>query len=137
MPPFEYIRTPQEINIENFERYINEAWNAGSIDVLDNLLTADHICHSPLVEGDMIGIPHAKDMIVNFRTALPDLQMAIDSSIADEHTVWAQLTLMGTHTGSLTLADGSSFPATNQPVELFPKLSLLTFVRTAKLPRCG
>ena len=114
----EYLRSPEEVNTSVFQQYVDQAWNAGNLEILDSLVAADIICHNPFMAEDAVGIEGLKGMITQFRSGLPDMQMTINSTIADENTVWAQVTLTGTQSASLELAPGTLFAASNDPVQL-------------------
>jgi predicted ester cyclase len=107
--------SPQAANEAIFERYINEAWNAGNTDALTDILTADHVCHEPGMP-DMTGIDSMVTMIDNYRTAFPDWQFTIESITATDDEVWARLTGTGTHDGPFTLSDDVAIDATGNPV---------------------
>jgi steroid delta-isomerase-like uncharacterized protein len=109
--------SPQAANEAIFERYINEAWNAGNTDALSDILTTDHVCHEPGMP-DMIGIDSMVAMIDNYRAAFPDWQFAIESITATDDEVWARLTGTGIQDGPFTLSDGTVIEATGSAVAI-------------------
>lgn len=114
----EVLRSPEEVNRDVFQQYIEQAWNGGDVAVLENILAPELVCHDPFIAEHEAGITGMQDMVTAFRTGLPDLQLTVDSMIADDNTVWAQITLTGTHSGVLELAPGTAFTPSENPVEL-------------------
>jgi predicted ester cyclase len=106
---------PSVANQVAFERYINEAWNAGNTAILTGILTTDHVCHEPGMM-DIEGIDGLAAMIANYRTAFPDWQFAIESITATDDGVWARLTGTGTHDGPFALPDEAAIEATGNAV---------------------
>jgi predicted ester cyclase len=106
---------PSAANQVTFERYIDEAWNAGNTAVLNDILTADHVCHEPGTP-DIEGIDGLAAMIANYRTAFPDWHFAIESFTATDDGVWARLTGTGTHDGPFALPDEAVLEASGNAV---------------------
>ena len=100
-----------------FRRYIEEAWNAGDVLVLNELLTEDHVRHEPGVP-DVEGIEGIRIYITAFREAFPDARFTIADIGADGDRVWARTVATGTHTGPLRLEDGTIIPPTGNPLNL-------------------
>ncbi len=77
--------------------FINECWNRGSVNLIDDLLAPDHIHHFP--DGDIHGAENIKVLIVNARTAFPDLVITIDDEIVEHDKVVLRWTARCTHLG--------------------------------------
>jgi predicted ester cyclase len=107
---------PEESNQAVFERYVSEAWNAGNTDVLNDLLTASHVCYEPGMEEGIAGVEHMAAMIGTYRTAFPDWQFTIEDLIASEDAVWARLVGTGTQSGPFAWAEGATVEPTGTAV---------------------
>jgi steroid delta-isomerase-like uncharacterized protein len=82
-------------------RLLEEAFNAGNIDVLDELVTTDVVNHDAALPEAMIGPEAAKASIRGYRTAFPDLRITIEEQIADDQGVATRWSAKGTHEGEL------------------------------------
>lgn len=69
-----------------FEQYINEVWNAGNLEMLDELLAADHVCYEPGMTEGVVGVEHMMAMITSYRTAFPDWQFTIEDLVTVDAT---------------------------------------------------
>jgi predicted ester cyclase len=107
--------SPREANQAVFEQYINEAWNAGNVAILNSILTADHVCHEPGMPP-VTGIDGMAAMITNYRTAFPDWTFTVESLTATDDEVWARLIGTGTHEGPFTASGGAVVDATGEAV---------------------
>jgi steroid delta-isomerase-like uncharacterized protein len=82
-------------------RVLEEAFNAGNIDVIDELVTTDFVNHDAALPEAMIGPEAAKATISGYRTAFPDLRITIEEQIADDQGVATRWSAKGTHEGDL------------------------------------
>jgi steroid delta-isomerase-like uncharacterized protein len=82
-------------------RVLDEAFNAGNIDVIDELVTTDFVNHDAALPEAMIGPEAAKATISGYRTAFPDLRITIEEQIADDQRVATRWSAKGTHEGDL------------------------------------
>ena len=64
-------------------RLLEEAFNAGNIDVVDELVTTDFVNHDAALPEAMIGPDAAKASIQGYRSAFPDLRITIEEQIAE------------------------------------------------------
>ena len=91
---------------------IDEAWNMGNVDVLDELYSADMVYHIPPYP-DIVGLEAYKQFIEENHTAYPDLKLTIIEIITEGDTVATRWTYDGTQEGpSPTLG----IPATGKHV---------------------
>lgn len=82
-------------------RYADEVWNAGRLEVADELFTADHRYHDPLIP-DLPPGPHGVRVRASaYLGAMPDAVVAIEDWVEDADTLAARWTWSGTHTGEL------------------------------------
>jgi SnoaL-like polyketide cyclase len=80
-----------------FRRLIDEGFNDGRLSVLDELLTADFVDHSPCWKVG--GAAELRERIALLRIALPDLHLCVDQMAAADDMTWASVTIRGTARG--------------------------------------
>ena len=76
-------------------------WEEGNIDLVDELLAADHINHNPASPDQPTGAEGVRQVVSMFRSAMPDLKVVIEDMIAEGDKVAVRYTLEGTHEGEL------------------------------------
>lgn len=89
-----------QANARLIERYFEEVWNQGKVDVLDELLTSDYQNHSPGLPDPLPGPAGLKPIVLMMRSGIPDLHYAIDDLVVAADRVAACVHMTGTHTGS-------------------------------------
>jgi predicted ester cyclase len=79
-------------------RFLDEVWNKGNIDFIDEALDANYVNHSapPGLSSDREGF---KQFVNLYRGAFPDVQMTVEDIIAEGDTVVTRFTSRGTHDG--------------------------------------
>jgi steroid delta-isomerase-like uncharacterized protein len=82
-------------------RLLDEAFNAGNVDVVDELVTTDFVNHDAALPEPMVGPAAAKASISGYRSAFPDLRLTIEEQIADDQGVATRWSAKGTHQGDL------------------------------------
>ncbi len=82
-----------EANKAFVQRYIEEPWNQGNVDALDELCGADF-------NGAYGGVAALRAAITSYRTSFPDLHFTIEEVIAEDDKVAYQWTARGTHQGA-------------------------------------
>jgi steroid delta-isomerase-like uncharacterized protein len=81
-------------NIEAARRVIEEAFNEGKLEVIDELCTDDFVSHDPLAgDTDKEGV---KQQIAGYREAFPDLDFTIDEIFAAGDKVVTRWSAVGT-----------------------------------------
>jgi predicted ester cyclase len=75
-------------------RFITQAWNAGNLDLADELVHPDY-----LISGVGQGPEAVKSNVTAFRAAFPDLTWTIEDVVAEGDRVAMRLMLRGTHLG--------------------------------------
>ena len=94
------------------QRVVDEAWNQGKFDVLDEQFAADFVYHqSP--QPDVVGLEAYKQFINGNRAAFPDLKLTITEIIIEGDKAVVRGTFTGTNTGDLT---SWGIPATGKTV---------------------
>jgi steroid delta-isomerase-like uncharacterized protein len=82
-------------------RLVEEAFNAGRYEVIDELVAPKFVNHDPSVTDDLVGPEGTRQLIESYRTAFPDLQITIEEQIAERDLVSSRWMARGTHRGSL------------------------------------
>jgi steroid delta-isomerase-like uncharacterized protein len=88
-----------DANRRLIQRYFNEVWNEGRLDVLDELLTPDYINHSPGIPNPRPGPADLKSIVAAMRAGIPDLHYEILDVVVAENKVAAYVRMTGTHRG--------------------------------------
>lgn len=78
-------------------RSYEEVFNAGDLDVVDELVSTDFVAHTP--SGDIQGATQMKQYVMTLRAAFPDLRITIEDQIAEGDKVVTRWSATGTHTG--------------------------------------
>ena len=84
-----------ENNEKIFHRVIDEGFNKGNLDALDELFAPNFIEHQdgfmpPNIEG-------VKEAIVSLRTPFPDLKLTVEEINVSNEKTWARITARGIH----------------------------------------
>src|SRR5215475_6106436 len=91
-------------------RWFDEVWNKGRAEAIDEMFAKDGIAHG-LSDNPVKGPDGFRPFFQNFRTAFPDINIAIDHLISEGDLVMARCLVRGVHTGS-----GIGLDATQKPV---------------------
>ncbi len=86
-----------EQNKANYRRFIDEVWNKGSLDVVEEIASPDVFFHSP--PGALPGWESVKQVVASFRAAFPDARLTVEDQVADGDKTVTRLTITGTHRG--------------------------------------
>lgn len=92
-------------------RYVEEGFNADSMEALDELFAPNFVNHDPGVPAvrDLEGL---KENMRLMRQAFPDIQTSIDALLADGDYVTKRFTVRGTHQGEF-----NGIPPTGNQIE--------------------
>jgi len=82
-------------------RLMEEAFNAGNIDVVDELVATGFVNHDAAAPESTVGLDAAKASIEGYRAAFPDLRITVEDQIADDDRVVTRWSAKGTHQGEL------------------------------------
>lgn len=88
-----------EANKKLYRRYIEECFNGGRVELLDELLAPSYVFHDP-PPGVAPGIEGVRQTIRMFHAAFPDFNITIEELVAEGHMVAARATTRGTHIGA-------------------------------------
>lgn len=97
---------------EVYRRFLDEGFNRGNLDALDDILTPDYVDHNA-PPGTLPGPAGIKPIIAAFRAAFPDVHMTIEDQLAEGNRVATRYTFRGTHLGNLM-----GIPPSGKPVEM-------------------
>lgn len=89
-----------EANKTVSRRFVEEAFNEGKYEVIEQLVAPTFVNHDPAT-GDVTGIDGAQQSIEGYRSAFPDLEITINEQIAEGDLVATRWTAIGTHKGEL------------------------------------
>ena len=102
-----------EINAATARRVTEEAFNAGRVEVFDEICSPDVVTHDPAETEDLRGIEAHKQRCLTYRTAMPDLHMDLDDVFASGDRVVARWHVHGTNDGELM-----GMPPTHRTVDI-------------------
>jgi steroid delta-isomerase-like uncharacterized protein len=80
------------------QRFFEEVWNQGNLDVIDEMVAAEFVRHNPSSwEPSVIeGSEAFKEYVANIRTTYPDFSVEVQNRIAEGDMVAASWTATGT-----------------------------------------
>ena len=82
-------------------RFFEEAFNAGNLDVIDELVDPGFVNYDVAMPEPQRGIEEAKAGISGYRAAFPDLKITVEEQIAEGEYVTTRWSAKGTHEGDL------------------------------------
>lgn len=94
------------------ERYFNQVWNQGKVELLDSLLAPNYINHTPSAPTSP-GPAGLKPIVKAIRKAFPDLHYEIKQLIATPEYLTIRVEMTGTQLGSLF-----GIPPTGKPIRV-------------------
>jgi len=82
-------------------RVLEEVFSAGNLDVVDEIVSEDHVHHDPAMPEEGHGREHLKEFASMYRSAFPDVHMQIEDQLAEGDRVATRWVASGTHEGDL------------------------------------
>jgi len=82
-------------------RAVEEIFNAGNLEVVDEIVSEDHVHHDPAMPEEGHGREHTKEFASMYRSSFPDLHVEIQDQIAEGDRVAIRWVASGTHQGDL------------------------------------
>jgi steroid delta-isomerase-like uncharacterized protein len=82
-------------------RVIEEVFNAGKLQVVDELIAPEFISYDVAMPEPQRGPDALKQTAQGYRSAFPDLRVTVDQQIAEGDSVCTRWTARGTHRGEL------------------------------------
>jgi steroid delta-isomerase-like uncharacterized protein len=80
-------------------RFMEEAFNKGNMNIIDELIAPGFVEHNPF-PGQGAGIEGVRQLFAGLRTGFPDLHVVVDDIIAEGEKVVVLSTMKGTNKGS-------------------------------------
>lgn len=105
---------PEQAHKDAVMRIIDEGFNQGNVDVLDEVTADDYVSYSS--DGSTQNRDDFKDSITAFRGAIPDLQASADPLLADGDWVAFRFTMTGTFQNDLVFPGADPISATGGPI---------------------
>lgn len=112
---------PSQQNKEAVVRLIEEVWNKGNFQIVDQLIAPQYtIRHDPgdPWEGQTIDLATYKDRVQMSRDILPDQKFTIEDLVGEDDKVAISWKFTGTQKGDLP-----GLPATNKRVNIYAILN--------------
>ena len=81
-------------------RYFEELWNQGNLNIIPEIIAANHTHHDPATPGAS-GPDGMKQLVSMYRTAFPDSHFTVEDQIAEGNKVVTRWTACGTQKGEL------------------------------------
>lgn len=82
-------------------RLVEEAFTAGRLEVVDELIARDYVGHDPSLPEDARGPEGVRELIAGYRAAFPDIRVTVEDQIAEGDMVVTRWAATGTHQGEL------------------------------------
>ena len=93
---------PGEENKALARRFMEEVYNKGNVDLIDEVVASNWVDHDPSSPPGMSSdVEGAKRFVEMYRNAFPDLQITVEDMIAEGDKVVMRWTARGTHQGEL------------------------------------
>jgi steroid delta-isomerase-like uncharacterized protein len=83
------------------QRFFDEVWNEGKLDVVDELFAPEYVGHPSGPEETVRGPEGVKTYVGGLRAGVPDLTLTIEDQVVDGDKVATRWTARGTHSGAL------------------------------------
>jgi steroid delta-isomerase-like uncharacterized protein len=100
------------------ERFYEQVWRNGNLDVADELFADDYVRHD-FRPGNPAGPEGQKEIARAFRAAFPDLSFEIDFVLADGDFVAGRWTASGTHLGPWAGVEPTGKPMRFSAINVF------------------
>ncbi len=92
---------PAEENKAVVRRMLDELFNKGNLDLTDELIASDFVAHDPAMPEDMHGPEEFTQYVGGYRSAFPDIHIAVEDQVAEGDRMATRWTGTGTHEGDL------------------------------------
>jgi steroid delta-isomerase-like uncharacterized protein len=107
----------EEQNKEIVRRTHNEVWSKGNMELIDDLYDTDYVAH--WTSGpDTRGLDELKEVILEARTAFPDLTEEIEQIVAEGDLVVTRFSSSGTFKGNIIGISSKDKKVTRQEIAI-------------------
>jgi predicted ester cyclase len=103
----------EEQNKAVLKRFWEEVWDQGKLDVVDEIFHPNFVDHGLAPGLTKQGPEGAKEAVLQFRSAIPDLYLKIDHMVAEGDKVMTRWEAGGTQSGPMKSGRGT-IPPTNK-----------------------
>jgi steroid delta-isomerase-like uncharacterized protein len=100
-----------EQNKKLIRNVVDEIWNKGNFDMINEMVTDDFVIHFPRSGEEMRGPENVKHFYKGFRKAFPDIHFSIVEQVAENDKIVTHWSATGTHKGEF-----KGIPATGKKV---------------------
>jgi steroid delta-isomerase-like uncharacterized protein len=90
-----------EENRALIQRFVDEAFNRGNLDVVDEIYAPVYVGHTAGLPEQTLGPEGVKGFVGLYRSAFPDLHTTIEDIVTEGDKVAYRWTAVGTHRGEL------------------------------------
>ncbi len=98
--PSDHSHEQNERNMRVVRRWVDEVWNQGRFDLIDDLTTPDYVLHYFSMDADL-DLPTYKKLVGMFAAAFTDIAIDIEDILVDGDMVTVRLLQKVTHVGEL------------------------------------
>jgi len=98
-------------------RYLDEAWNRGNVNILDEVTAPTYARYLAGLDTPL-DQEAQKQRIASFHKAMPDVHLSIDDLFAEGDRVVFRITLRGTHQGTFMGAAPTGKPITVTAIDI-------------------
>lgn len=103
----------EEQNKAVLNRFWEEVWDQGKLDVVDEIFHPNFVDHGLAPGLTKQGPEGAKEAVMQFRSAIPDLYLKVEHMVAEGDKVLTRWEAGGTQSGPMNSGRGT-IPATNK-----------------------
>lgn len=106
-------------------RLIEEGWNEGDLEVVEQMTAPGAIAHDGVLPHHYRGAPHevgpaaGKHFVTAYRSAFPDLRFSVEEMVAADDIVVTRWQASGTHRGELLGINPTGRAATLRGTSVF------------------
>lgn len=86
-------------NTDRVDRVIEEAFNRGELDVIDDVMASEYVGYEPSLPEEIRGPEAFKEYVQMNRTAFPDLTLSLEDRVVEGEKIADRFTSRGTHEG--------------------------------------
>ena len=90
-----------EENKALIQRFVEEAFNKGNVDVANEVYASTFVAHDPTIPGGQESPEQVKQFVNTYLSAFPDGHTTVEDLISDGEKVAYRWTFRGTHQGEL------------------------------------
>lgn len=90
---------PSQPPLDQIESLLEEGWDHGKLEAIDNLFAAEFTPHHP--KNPVLSPAGVKQFVTCFQEAFPDLEFVIEDIFSSDDRLVIRWEMHGTHTGHL------------------------------------